>query len=201
MLKRLALPAALAATLMVAACATSAPTSGPAEAPAAPAAPAAAFVPTLNIATTSSWQAEERLLPQRPILALVDGNGSVEKPAGFYMTCNPSNGVNTAHLGKQAARAGQEAKFSLKINKDTIALDGKFQPAGGDMELVFPLTAANVRTLAQATSAVVETDQGETVWGFVTDPAMAAALKAKHVASLKNIRAATDEYLVYCNPK
>lgn len=201
MLKRLALPAALAATLMVAACETAAPVAGPAITPDKPAAPAAAaFVPTLNIAATSSWQAEERLLPQRPILALVDGAGSVEKPAGFYMTCNPSNGVNTAHLGKQGARTG-EAKFALKINKDAIALDGKFQMAGGDSELVFPLTAANVRTLAQATSAVIETDQGEAVWGFVTDPATAAALKAKHVASLKGIRAATDEYLVYCNPK
>src|SRR5262245_40442591 len=111
MLKRVALLAAMGA--LAAACADSpAPavgTGGP-----APLTPSAGVATVINIAATSQWMAEERLLPQDPILALVNAGGSVDNPSGFAMTCNPANGTITARLGKQpAARVGQTATYRI----------------------------------------------------------------------------------------
>ena len=104
MLKRISPATAMAAglALMAAACASdgTAPAAPSGPGPAAPTAPSG-VTNALNIAANSQWEAEERLMPQDPILALIMSGGTVEAPAGFYMTCNPANGSITARLGKQ----------------------------------------------------------------------------------------------------
>ncbi len=199
MLKRLT---AAAMMLTTAACASGpAPTPAPAPSPAAPSAPAAPGVTTeFNVAATSVWVAEERLLPQQPILALVGPGGSVEKPAGLSFVCNPSNGVITARLGKQpAARVGQNARYTLKLGQSNEAVEGAFQAGSDGADFVFTLNSAKLRTLTQFNSVAFDTDQGEPQWAFVADPATPA--KARFIGSLKNIRSEADSYLVFCNPK
>lgn len=199
MLKRLHLIAM--AGVLAGACATANGPSTPAATTAstAPAAPSVANV--LNIAATSSWTAEERLLPQLPILALVNNSDPVSNPAGFSMTCNPDNGQITARLGKQAAaRVGQSATYKLKLDKESKPVEGKFANAkGGDIDFVFPLESVTLRTMAQLDEVAFDTDQGEAQWAFVRDPAR--QVKAKYVASLKNLNTASASYLVFCNPK
>jgi hypothetical protein len=199
MLKRLHLIAT--AGVLASACATSTPAAKPAATTGAvPLTPGVANV--LNIAGTSSWNAEERLLPQLPILALVNNSDPVSNPAGFSMTCNPDNGTITARLGKQpAARVGQSATYKLKLGKDTRPIEGKFaaNPKGGDADFVFPLESVALRTMAQLDQFGFDTDQGEAQWAFVRDPA--AQVNARYVASVKNLNTESASYLVFCNPK
>jgi hypothetical protein len=199
MLKRLHLIAA--AGVLASACATANGPSAPTAATtsAVPLTPGVANV--LNIAATSSWIAEERLLPQLPILALVNNSDQVSNPAGLSMTCNPDNGQITARLGKQAAaRVGQSATYKLKLGKDSKSIEGKFANAkGGDVDFVFPLESVTLRTMAQLDEVAFDTDQGEAQWAFVRDPGM--QVKAKYVASLKNLNTASASYLIFCNPK
>ena len=203
MLKRISLAAGLAA--MAAACAsTEAPgvvaSPGGALAATAPAAAGAAQV--LNIAATSQWEAEERLMPQDPILALITTGGSVDAPAGFYMTCNPANGAITARLGKQpTARVGQTAVYRIRLGAEAKVVEGKFQtnPKSPDADFVFPITSADLRAMAGLDIVSVLTDQGEAQWAFVKDPA--AAVQAKYVASLKGLPQQSRDYLEFCNPK
>ena len=198
MLKRFHLIAT--AGVLAAGCATAA---GPA--PAASTGPVAltpGVATVLNIAATSSWNAEERLLPQQPILALVNNHDPVTSPAGFSMTCNPDNGVITARLGKQpAARVGQSATYKLKLGSDSRPIEGKFaaNAKSGDADFVFPLESVTLRTMAQLDQIAFITDQGETQWAFVRDPATPA--KAAYIASLKNLNTESASYLIFCNPK
>jgi hypothetical protein len=53
--------------------------------------------------------------------------------------------------------------------------------------------------MAQLDEVAFDTDQGEAQWAFVRDPAR--QVKAKYVASLKNLNTASASYLVFCNPK
>jgi len=198
MLKRLSLLAA--AGVLAAACASdpaAAPSAGPVSGGAAVAA-----APLLNIAATSQWFAEERLMPQDPILALVNAGGTIESPAGFYMTCNPANGTITAHLGKQpATRVGQSATYRIRMGAEAKPIEGKFQtnPKAADADFVFPLQSIDIRTMAQLDLVSVLTDQGEVQWAFVRDPA--AQVNAKYVASLKGMAQQSLDYLNFCNPK
>lgn len=202
MLKRLALIAATGA--LAAACASSAPPTGPA-APAAnsatPAAPAAPSV-ILNVAASSSWTSEERLLPQDPILALVGASGSLNEQVGFSMTCNPDNGKITARLGKQAAnRAGQSAMYRIRAGAEARQVEGKFekQAQGPDADFVFGLTSAELRAMAASNTFSVITDTGEVQWAFVNDPA--TQVQAKYVGSTKGLPQESAGFLVFCNPK
>jgi hypothetical protein len=201
MLKRIFLAAGLAA--MAAACAsdgtTPAAPAGPG--PAAPAGPAA-VTNALNISGSSQWEAEERLMPQDPILALIMTGGTVEAPAGFYMTCNPANGSITARLGKQpSARVGQQAVYRLRMGAEAKVVEGKFETntKNPDADFVFPLTSADLRAMAGMDMVSVVTDAGEVQWAFVRDPA--AQVQARYVASLKNLAQQSRDYLVFCNPK
>jgi hypothetical protein len=199
MLKRISLLAAVG--VLAAACASdpaAAPSTGPVSAGPATAVPA----PLLNIAGTSQWVAEERLMPQDPILALVNAGGTVESPAGFYMTCNPANGTITAHLGKQpATRIGQSATYRIRMGAEAKPVEGKFEtnPKAADADFVFPLQSIDIRTMAQLDMVSVLTDQGEAQWAFVRDPA--AQVNAKYVASLKGMAQQSLDYLNFCNPK
>jgi hypothetical protein len=202
MLKRISLAAGLAA--MAAACASNpapaASTSGGA-APAAPAGPAA-ITNALNIAGSSQWEAEERLMPQDPILALIMTGGTVESPAGFYMTCNPANGSITARLGKQpSARVGQTAVYRLRMGAEAKVVEGKFETntKNPDADFVFPMTSADLRTMSGLDMVSVVTDAGEVQWAFVRDPS--AQVQARYVASLRNLPQQSRDYLVFCNPK
>ncbi len=202
MLKRLSM---LAAAGTLAAACVSDPVAGPntgatvAE-PAASTAAAPAAV--LNIAATSQWMAEERLMPQDPILALVNAGGSVDAPAGFSMTCNPANGTITARLGKQPAeRVGETATYRIRMGAEAKAVEGRFMTNAKSPEpdFVFPLQSVDVRTMAQLDLVSVLTDRGEVQWAFVRDPA--AQVQAKYVASLKDMAQQSMDYLNYCNPK
>ena len=203
MLKRLTLLAALGA--MAAACASEpAPvasggtTAGGAVAPATP-----GGVPNaLNIAATSRWIAEERLMPQDPILALVNASGTVDSSAGFAMTCNPANGTITARLGKQpTTRVGQTATYRIRMGAEAKSFEGKFEtnPKMPEADFVFPVAAVDLNIIAQLDMVSVLTDQGEVQWAFVRDPAM--QVQARYIASLKDMAVQTRDYLTYCNPK
>lgn len=199
MLKRFSLLAA--AGVLAAACASdpaAAPSTGGAVSPG----PAAVAAPVLNIAATSEWLAEERLMPQDPILALVNAGGTIETPAGFYMTCNPANGTITARLGKQpTTRVGQEATYRIRMGAEAKSVAGKFEtnPKAPDADFVFPLQSIDIRTMAQLDMVSVLTDQGEVQWAFVRDPA--AQVNAKYIASLKGMAQQSLDYLNFCNPK
>ena len=201
MLKRISLVAGLAA--MAAGCATTETAPG-AVTPGAPASttPAAGAASVLNIAATSQWEAEERLMPQDPILALINAGGTVEAPAGFYMTCNPANGSITARLGKQpAARVGQMAVFRIRMGAEAKVVEGKFEtnPKNPEADFVFPISSADLRAMAGMDMVSVLSDQGEVQWAFVKDPA--ATVQAKYVASLKGLPQQSRDYLEFCNPK
>lgn len=202
MLMRLSLAAGLA--VMAAACASgpapSAPMGGGTPAPAGPSTPA--VTNALNIAGTSQWEAEERLMPQDPILALIMAGGSVENPAGFYMTCNPANGSITARLGKQpSARLGQTAVYRIRMGAEAKVVEGKFEAnaKNPDADFVFGLTSADLRAMGGMDMVSVVTDAGEVQWAFVKDAG--AQVQARYVASLKNLAQQTRDYLVFCNPK
>jgi hypothetical protein len=201
MLKRLTLLAALGA--MAAACASEpAPVAGAAAGGAvAPATPGG--VPNaLNIAATSRWVAEERLMPQDPILALVNASGTVDNSAGFAMTCNPANGTITARLGKQpTARVGQSATYRIRMGAEAKSFEGKFEtnPKTPEADFVFPVAAVDLNTIAQLDMVSVLTDQGEVQWAFVRDPA--TQVQARYIGSLKDMATQTRDYLTYCNPK
>jgi hypothetical protein len=200
MLKRLSFAAA-AATLATACATTTTPagTSGAATAGAVALTPAAAAT-TLNIAASTSWLAEDGLIPDQPKLVLITQGGTVDNSAGFALSCNPDNGMITGRLSKQAAtRAGQEAVYKMKTGKSTISLDGQFMTKGANTDFVFPLETKNLREIATSNVVTVTTDQGDTQWGFVVDPN--TAVPAKYVASLKNFGAEMDSFIVYCNPK
>jgi hypothetical protein len=201
MLKRLIMLAALGA--LASACAANpAPASGGSTGGAQPLTPGAGAATAMNIAATSQWKAEERLMPQDPILALVTTSGSVDSPAGFYMTCNPANGGITARLGKQpTARVGQSATYRIRMGVEAKAVEGKFEtnPKSPEADFVFPLASVDVRTMAQLDMISVLTDQGEVQWAFVRDPA--AVVQAKYVASLKDMAQQSRDFMEFCNPK
>jgi hypothetical protein len=200
MLKHFSLLAA--AGVLAAACASD-PAVAPSTGGAASPGPSAAVAPPmLNIAATSQWLAEERLMPQDPILALVNAGGTIETPAGFYMTCNPANGTITARLGKQpTTRVGQEATYRIRMGAEAKSVAGKFEtnPKAPDADFVFPLQSIDIRTMAQLDLVSVLTDQGEVQWAFVRDPA--AQVNAKYIASLKGMAQQSLDYLNFCNPK
>ena len=199
MLKRVSLLAAVSA--LAAGCASD-PAAAPSTGGAASSGSSAAAAPMLNIAATSQWLAEERLMPQDPILALVNAGGTIETPAGFYMTCNPANGTITARLGKQpATRVGQSATYRIRMGAEAKPVAGRFEtnPKAPDADFVFPLQSIDIRTMAQLDMVSVLTDQGEVQWAFVRDPA--AQVNAKYVASLKGMAQQSLDYLNFCNPK
>lgn len=196
----------LASASLVSGCASNpvAEPSGPIATAPAPSAPAVtAFTPALNLAAASTWLAEERLLPQQPILALIADGGSINAPVGLVMTCNPDNGVITARLPKQdAGRAGKTATFKMKIGAGAVdEIDGKFEinARTQDASFVFPVRTQALQAIAKAAEVSFDTDAGEMQWAFVKDPA--ASPRAKYIGALKNIGPMSTNFLTYCNPK
>ena len=155
-----------------------------------------------NLAGNTAWMAEDNLIPQDPVLALVNAiGGNVDKPQGVVITCNAANGGTTVKLGKQAAnRVGQSATYRIRTGASMLEVDGKFAAnKSGDADFVFPIKQADLIALSRLDSVSVLSDTGEVQWAFVKDPA--AQVQAKYIASLKNMPKQTEEFMVFCNPK
>lgn len=199
----------LAATaLMAAACATN-----PSAAPAGSTTPGAATAPgpatpagtvtVANMAATTFWLAEEKLIPEDPMLALVNtGARNTDNSAGVSVICKAANGSMSMHLGKQpATRAGQAATFKLRVGAGTRDLEGKFEVnrRSPDADFVFPITASDLLAFGQLDMVSIVSDQGEVQWALVKSPT--ATPQAKYVGSLKGFSTAASNFLNYCNPK
>jgi hypothetical protein len=204
MIKRFAL---LAATgLMAAACASNpAPAGGVSSSGAVPLTPGASSgtATIANLATSTHWVAEEKLMPEDPVLALVNtGSTNADAAQGVVIKCNAANGKISVYLGKQAAaRVGQSATYKLRTGAGARDLDGRFEAnkKSADADFVFPITSADLMAMSQLDLVSVLGDQGEVQWAFVKDPA--AAVQAKYVGSLKDLGTASRDFLTFCNPK
>lgn len=203
MIKRIAL---LAATgLMAAACASNpAPAAGTSAGAATPASGASAGTVTLaNLAATTHWVAEEKLMPEDPVLALVNaGTMDADASQGVVIKCNAANGKVSFHLGKQAAtRAGQAATYKLRTGASARDVEGSFltNKKTGDTEFVFPIASSDLMAMSQLDMVSILGDQGEAQWAFVKDPA--AKVQAKYIGSLKDMGTAARDFLTFCNPK
>ncbi len=187
--------------------------SNPAASPSSPAAPgspsastspaAPATVTLSNVAATTTWLAEEKLIPEDPMLALVNtGARDTDNPAGISVHCKAANGTMTVHLGKQpATRVGQSATFRLRAGPGARDIEGKFvaNPRSPEADFVFPVSSADLLALGQLDMISFVSDQGDVQWAFVKDAS--AQVQAKYIGSLKNYSAAARDFLNYCNPK
>lgn len=205
MFSRIAL---LAAAVLATACATK-----PAATPDAPASPGAAASPApagsagtatvSNMAATTHWLAEEKLIPEDPMMALVNiGARNTDATAGVSVKCRAANGSMTVHVGKQpATRVGQSATFKLRVGPGTQDVPGKFEAnaRSPDADFVFPVSSADLLAMGQFEMLSMITDQGEVQWALVKNPA--ATVQAKYVGSLKDFGTAARDFLNYCNPK
>lgn len=154
----------------------------------------------MNAASNTHWMAEERLLPQQPILAMVQNAGGVDAPVGFWMTCNPDNGAIKAHLARQdASRVGQTAVYTMRMGAQAMPLPGKFETGAGGSNFTFDWDSMGLRSVAQLDMVSFASDKGEVEWAFVRDPS--AAVNAKYIGSLKDMARASQDFLNYCNPK
>ena len=209
MLSRIALAAA--AGLLTVACATDPAPVSSMGAPVVPAssaasAPAAAGVQGTatisNMAASTSWFAEEKLIPENPALALVmNGMMDTDKSAGVFAECNAANGNITMHLGKQAAGRMGDATFKVRAGAGTRDISGKFQMMRGssDVTFAFPVSSADLLALGQPDMVSFVSDQGEVQWALVKNPA--TQVQAKYVGSLTGFGRAASDFLNYCNPK
>lgn len=155
-----------------------------------------------NLASNTAWLAEDNLIPQDPVLALVNAiGGNTDNPQGVVITCNAANGGTTVKLGKQAAnRIGQSATYRIRTGASMLEVDGKFSAnKSGDADFVFPIKQADLIALSKLDAVSVLSDTGEVQWAFVKDPA--AQVNAKYIGSLKNMPKQTENFMVFCNPK
>jgi hypothetical protein len=197
-----------AAGLLAVACASNpAPAGGGTvaadTAPSVSSAPAAAqgTATISNIAASTSWWAEEKLIPEDPALALVmTGVRDTNKNAGVYAECNAANGAISMHLGKQAGRTG-EATFKVRAGAGARDINGRFstKASTGETSFVFPVTSADLLAIGQPDMVSFVSDRGEVEWALVKNPA--AQVQAKYVGSLTGFGAAASDFLNYCNPK
>lgn len=207
MFNRIALAAA--AGLMATACASttaSTPDGGPipsSPAGAATAPAGASAVTLLNIAATSQWAAEENLVPDDPMLALVGaGVATTDNPLGVHATCNAANGGITMRVGKQdVTRVGQSATYRIRSGATMREVNGKFEQnrRAPDASFAFSISSADLLGIGQLDMVSFVSDKGEVEWTLVKDPA--SQVQAKYIGSLKGFDTAARDFLVYCNPK
>lgn len=156
-----------------------------------------------NMAATTAWMAEEKLIPQDPVLALVNATGGdVDMPQGVVITCNAANGGTTVKLGKQPAnRVGQSATYRIRTGAGAQEVEGKFvtNTKSTDADFVFPIRQADLLAMSQLDMVSILSDTGEVQWAFVKDPA--AKVQAKYIASLKDLKKQAADFVAYCNPK
>lgn len=206
MFNRIAL---LAATgLLAAACASNPGAAGPStpsdsgvSASPAPAAPSAVTI--ANLAPTTWWYAEEKLIPEDPVMALVnDGTTDTDKSMGVAVVCKAANGNMSLRLGKQpGARLGQMATFRVRAGAATRDVNGRFEAGGraGETDFVFPITSAELMAMAQPDIVSFVSDQGDVQWALVKQPN--TQVQALYIGSMKGFSKAANDFLNYCNPK
>jgi type V secretory pathway adhesin AidA len=198
-----------AAGLLAVACATN---PAPADSGAAPSDTGAAVTPApaastgtatvANMAATTMWFAEEKLIPDNPALALVmNGTLDTDKSAGLLAECNAANGNITMYVGKQAAGRTGDATFRVRIGPATRDVQGKFTAKRGstDTYFAFPITSADLLALGQPDMVSLVSDQGEVQWALVKNAA--TQVQAKYVGSMTGFGKAAADFLNYCNPK
>lgn len=194
----------VAAGALATACASS-PAAGPvATSPATPAASTAPVTATVaNLAATTAWVAEENLIPDDPVLALVAAtNGSTDSPQGIIITCNAANGGTVVKLGKQLrTRVGETATYRVRTGAGLQEVEGRFQAnaKSGDADFVFPIRQADLLALSQLDMVSVLSDTGEVQWALVKD--VSAKPQAKYIGSLKDMPKQATDFVAYCNPK
>ena len=156
-----------------------------------------------NMAATTAWAAEDNLIPQDPVLALVTAtNGNVDQPQGVVISCNAANGGTTVKLGKQPAnRVGQSATYRIRTGPaGGQDVEGKFVASkSGDADFVFPIRQSDLLAMSKLDTVSIVSDTGEVQWAFVKDAT--AQVQAKYIASLKNMPKQTEDFIVFCNPK
>lgn len=163
-------------------------------------------VTVANMAATTAWLAEDNLIPQDPVLALVTATGgNTDKPQGVLISCNAANGGTTMKVGKQAAnRVGQSATYRIRTGAAGAAggqdVEGKFVASkSGDADFVFSIRQADLLAISKLDTVSIVSDTGEVQWAFVKDAT--AQVQAKYIASLKNMPKQTEDFIVFCNPK
>lgn len=206
MFNRIAL---LAATgLLAAACASNPAPAGPSApadsgAAAAPAPAAPSSITVANLAPTTWWYAEEKLIPEDPVLALLnDGVMDTDKTVGVAVVCKAANGNMTLRLGKQpGAKLGQTATFRVRAGASAREVNGKFEAGGraGESDFVFPITSAELMAFAQPDLVSFVSDEGDVQWALVKQPD--TQVQARYIGSLKGFSKAANDFLNYCNPK
>ncbi len=193
----------VAATGLLAAACASQPSSAPSTGSSggAVALTPAATAAIANMAATTTWVSEERLLPQDPILAMVQAGGNAESPAGFAVTCNPDNGSLTGHLGMQpAGMVGQEATYRIRLGGRADRINGTFEAdANGETKFVFPMESSALRQMSTLDTVTILDANAEPQWAFVSNPS--TQISAKYIGTLAGIDQATQDFLVFCNPK
>ncbi len=156
-----------------------------------------------NMAATTFWLAEENLIPDDPVLALVNtGAKNADTNAGMAVVCKAANGSMTVRLGKQpASRVGQAATFKLRAGPGARDIAGKFEAnrRSPDADFVFPISSADMLAMGQLDMVSFVSDQGDAQWALVKNPG--AQVQAKYVGSLKDFSTAARDFLNYCNPK
>lgn len=205
MFSRIALLAA--AGLLATACASNPSTSpstpsdsGVAAAP-TPAAPSSVTI--ANLAATTWWYAEDKLIPEDPVLALVnDRVQDTDQSVGLSVVCKAANGSMSMRIGKQpGTRLGQTATFKVRSGAAARDISGKFEAArtAGETNFVFPITSADLLALGQPEMVSFVSDQGDVEWALVKQPGVQA--QAKYIGAMKGFDAAARDFLAYCNPK
>lgn len=204
MFHRIALLAAV--STLAAACASNPSAGSSISADAGGAVPLAGAASTTivvqNLAGNTAWLAEDNLIPQDPVLALVNAiGGNTDNPQGVVITCNAANGGTTMKVGKQPAnRVGQSATYKIRTGASMLDVEGKFAASkAGDADFVFPIKQADLIAISKLDAVSIVSDTGEVQWALVKDPA--AQVQAKYIGSLKDMPRQTERFMVFCNPK
>ncbi len=197
-----------AAGLLAAACASN-PAAGPSgAAPSSPSAAPAPSVPSgtatlMNMAGSTVWIAEEKLIPDDPVMALVNsGVNDTDLSVGVAAVCKAANGDISLRLGKQpGTRLGQTATFKIRSGPSARDVSGRFEASRtpGETDFVFPITSADLLAIGQPDIVSFVSDTGDVQWALVKTAD--AQVQARYVGSLRNFANAARDFITYCNPK
>lgn len=206
MLNRIAMAAA--AGFLAAACASNPVADSSGAAPANPSAAPAPSVPSgtatlMNMAGSTTWIAEEKLIPDDPVMALVNmGVTDTDLSAGVAAVCKAANGNISLRLGKQpGTRLGQTATFKVRSGASARDVSGRFEASrnAGETDFVFPITSADLLAIGQPDIVSFVSDTGDVQWALVKNAD--AQVQARYIGSLRNFSKAAGDFINYCNPK
>jgi len=157
----------------------------------------------MNMAGSTTWIAEEKLIPDDPVLALVNtGVVDTDLSAGVAAVCKAANGNISLRLGKQpGTRLGQTATFKVRAGAAARDVSGRFEASrhAGETDFVFPITSADLLAIGQPEIVSFVSDTGDVQWALVKNAD--AQVQARYVGSLRNFARAAGDFVNYCNPK